>query len=130
LEYRFYIGRVFSILSYLALLFMDWQTFMTVVFPTVSLGRGLRLNGFGSLSKDGAIGGNGLWRAVNCGRGRLVPLAVPMVFAVLCFLSTFKEEGRPLYSLMIHLINAWCDCRDFNAYLWKGLSVSGGVFLP
>jgi spermidine/putrescine transport system permease protein len=125
---RFYIG-VFFLYLFTPLIIMGLATFNDSRFPTVSPWKGATLKWFAALAEDGAMW-QALWTSVIVAAGVLV-VAVPIGICCALFLSTFQGRGKTfLYSLMMSpLLTPGVIVGISTLIFWKGLSVSGGVFL-
>ncbi|BDX04308.1 MAG: ABC transporter permease [Marinomonas sp.] len=125
---RFYIG-VFFIYLFTPLIIMGLATFNDSRFPTVSPWKGATLKWFEALAQDGAMW-TALWTSVLVAAGVLV-VAVPIGICCALFLSTVQGRGKTfLYSLMMSpLLTPGVIVGISTLIFWKGLSVSGGVFL-
>ncbi|WP_392385602.1 ABC transporter permease [Marinomonas primoryensis] len=125
---RFYIG-VFFLYLFTPLIIMGLATFNDSRFPTVSPWKGATLKWFTALAEDGAMW-QALWTSVIVAAGVLV-VAVPIGICCALFLSTFQGRGKTfLYSLMMSpLLTPGVIVGISTLIFWKGLSVSGGVFL-
>lgn len=125
---RFYIG-VFFVYLFTPLIIMGLATFNDSRFPTVSPWKGATLKWFEALAQDGAMW-TALWTSVIVAAGVLV-VAVPIGICCALFLSTVQGRGKTfLYSLMMSpLLTPGVIVGISTLIFWKGLSVSGGVFL-
>ncbi|QRV25520.1 ABC transporter permease [Marinomonas foliarum] len=125
---RFYIG-VFFVYLFTPLIIMGLATFNDSRFPTVSPWKGATLKWFEALAQDGAMW-TALWTSVVVAAGVLV-VAVPIGICCALFLSTVQGRGKTfLYSLMMSpLLTPGVIVGISTLIFWKGLSVSGGVFL-
>ena len=125
---RFYIG-VFFIYLFTPLIIMGLATFNDSRFPTVSPWRGATLKWFEALAQDGAMW-TALWTSIVVAAGVLV-IAVPVGICCALFLSTVQGKGKTfLYTLMMSpLLTPGVIVGISTLIFWKGLSVSGGVFL-
>jgi spermidine/putrescine transport system permease protein len=125
---RFYIG-VFFVYLFTPLIIMGLATFNDSRFPTVSPWRGATLKWFEALAQDGAMW-TALWTSVVVAAGVLV-IAVPVGICCALFLSTVQGKGKTfLYTLMMSpLLTPGVIVGISTLIFWKGLSVSGGVFL-
>ncbi|MDE8604491.1 ABC transporter permease [Marinomonas sp. RSW2] len=125
---RFYIG-IFFLYLFTPLIIMGLATFNDSRFPTVSPWKGATLKWFAALAEDGAMW-QALWTSVIVAAGVLV-VAVPIGICCALFLSTFQGRGKTfLYSLMMSpLLTPGVIVGISTLIFWKGLSVSGGVFL-
>ncbi|BFM50266.1 ABC transporter permease [Marinomonas sp. THO17] len=125
---RFYIG-VFFLYLFTPLIIMGLATFNDSRFPTVSPWRGATLKWFEALAQDGAMW-QALWTSIIVAAGVLV-VAVPIGICCALFLSTVQGKGKTfLYSLMMSpLLTPGVIVGISTLIFWKGLSVSGGVFL-
>ena len=125
---RFYIG-VFFIYLFTPLIIMGLATFNDSRFPTVSPWRGATLKWFEALAQDGAMW-TALWTSIVVAAGVLI-VAVPVGICCALFLSTVQGKGKTfLYTLMMSpLLTPGVIVGISTLIFWKGLSVSGGVFL-
>jgi len=125
---RFYIG-VFFIYLFTPLIIMGLATFNDSRFPTVSPWKGATLKWFEALAQDGAMW-TALWTSVLVAAGVLV-VAVPIGVCCALFLSTVQGKGKTfIYSLMMSpLLTPGVIVGISTLIFWKGLSVSGGMFL-
>ncbi|UTV99400.1 ABC transporter permease [Marinomonas rhizomae] len=125
---RFYIG-VFFVYLFTPLIIMGLATFNDSRFPTVSPWKGATLKWFEALAQDGAMW-TALWTSVVVAAGVLA-VAVPIGICCALFLSTVQGRGKTfLYSLMMSpLLTPGVIVGISTLIFWKGLSVSGGVFL-
>ncbi len=125
---RFYIG-VFFIYLFTPLIIMGLATFNDSRFPTVSPWRGFTLKWFEALAQDGAMW-TALWTSIIVAAGVLV-IAVPVGICCALFLSTVQGKGKTfIYTLMMSpLLTPGVIVGISTLIFWKGLSVSGGVFL-
>lgn len=125
---RFYIG-VFFVYLFTPLIIMGLATFNDSRFPTVSPWKGATLKWFEALAQDGAMW-TALWTSVVVAAGVLA-VAVPVGICCALFLSTVQGRGKTfLYSLMMSpLLTPGVIVGISTLIFWKGLSVSGGVFL-
>tara|TARA_R110001606_G_scaffold67456_1_gene154387 strand:+ start:557 stop:1354 length:798 start_codon:yes stop_codon:yes gene_type:complete len=125
---RFYIG-VFFVYLFTPLIIMGLATFNDSRFPTVSPWRGATLKWFEALAQDGAMW-TALWTSVLVAAGVLV-VAVPIGICCALFLSTVQGKGKTfIYTLMMSpLLTPGVIVGISTLIFWKGLSVSGGVFL-
>ncbi|AEF56405.1 ABC transporter permease [Marinomonas posidonica] len=125
---RFYIG-IFFLYLFTPLIIMGLATFNDSRFPTVSPWRGATLKWFEALSQDGAMW-QALWTSILVAAGVLV-VAVPIGICCALFLSTVQGKGKTfLYSLMMSpLLTPGVIVGISTLIFWKGLSVSGGIFL-
>lgn len=125
---RFYIG-VFFVYLFTPLIIMGLATFNDSRFPTVSPWRGATLKWFEALAQDGAMW-TALWTSVVVAAGVLV-VAVPIGICCALFLSTVQGKGKTfIYTLMMSpLLTPGVIVGISTLIFWKGLSVSGGVFL-
>ncbi|MBJ7536523.1 ABC transporter permease [Marinomonas transparens] len=125
---RFYIG-VFFLYLFTPLIIMGLATFNDSRFPTVSPWKGVTLKWFEALAQDGAMW-QALWTSLIVALGVLM-VAVPIGICCALFLSTFQGKGKTfLYSLMMSpLLTPGVIVGISTLIFWKGLSVSGGVFL-
>ncbi|MCW4630129.1 MULTISPECIES: ABC transporter permease [Marinomonas] len=125
---RFYIG-VFFVYLFTPLIIMGLATFNDSRFPTVSPWRGATLKWFEALAQDGAMW-TALWTSIMVAAGVLV-IAVPVGICCALFLSTVQGKGKTfLYTLMMSpLLTPGVIVGISTLIFWKGLSVSGGVFL-
>lgn len=125
---RFYIG-VFFLYLFTPLIIMGLATFNDSRFPTVSPWRGATLKWFEALAQDGAMW-QALWTSIIVAAGVLV-VAVPIGICCALFLSTVQGKGKTfIYSLMMSpLLTPGVIVGISTLIFWKGLSVSGGVFL-
>ncbi|PJE53288.1 ABC transporter permease [Marinomonas sp. BSi20584] len=125
---RFYIG-VFFVYLFTPLIIMGLATFNDSRFPTVSPWKGATLKWFEALVQDGAMW-TALWTSVLVAAGVLV-IAVPIGICCALFLSTVQGKGKTfIYTLMMSpLLTPGVIVGISTLIFWKGLSVSGGVFL-
>lgn len=125
---RFYIG-VFFLYLFTPLIIMGLATFNDSRFPTVSPWKGATLKWFAALAEDGAMW-TALWTSIVVAAGVLL-VAVPIGICCALFLSTVQGRGKTfLYSLMMSpLLTPGVIVGISTLIFWKGLSVSGGVFL-
>ena len=125
---RFYIG-VFFVYLFTPLIIMGLATFNDSRFPTVSPWRGFTLKWFEALAQDGAMW-TALWTSIIVAAGVLV-IAVPVGICCALFLSTVQGRGKTfIYTLMMSpLLTPGVIVGISTLIFWKGLSVSGGVFL-
>lgn len=125
---RFYIG-VFFLYLFTPLIIMGLATFNDSRFPTVSPWKGATLKWFEALAQDGAMW-KALWTSIVVAAGVLI-IAVPIGICCALFLSTVQGKGKTfLYSLMMSpLLTPGVIVGISTLIFWKGLSVSGGVFL-
>jgi spermidine/putrescine transport system permease protein len=125
---RFYIG-VFFVYLFTPLIIMGLATFNDSRFPTVSPWKGATLKWFEALAQDGAMW-TALWTSVLVAAGVLV-IAVPIGICCALFLSTVQGKGKTfIYTLMMSpLLTPGVIVGISTLIFWKGLSVSGGVFL-
>tara|TARA_R110001606_G_scaffold62251_1_gene145091 strand:+ start:5921 stop:6718 length:798 start_codon:yes stop_codon:yes gene_type:complete len=125
---RFYIG-VFFVYLFTPLIIMGLATFNDSRFPTVSPWKGTTLKWFEALAQDGAMW-TALWTSVLVAAGVLV-IAVPIGICCALFLSTVQGKGKTfIYTLMMSpLLTPGVIVGISTLIFWKGLSVSGGVFL-
>jgi len=125
---RFYIG-VFFVYLFTPLIIMGLATFNDSRFPTVSPWRGFTLKWFEALAQDGAMW-TALWTSIIVAAGVLV-FAVPVGICCALFLSTVQGRGKTfIYTLMMSpLLTPGVIVGISTLIFWKGLSVSGGVFL-
>ena len=125
---RFYIG-VFFVYLFTPLIIMGLATFNDSRFPTVSPWEGATLKWFEALAEDGAMW-SALWTSVLVAAGVLV-IAVPIGICCALFLSTVQGKGKTfIYTLMMSpLLTPGVIVGISTLIFWKGLSVSGGVFL-
>ncbi|MBR7889652.1 ABC transporter permease [Marinomonas sp. A79] len=125
---RFYIG-VFFLYLFTPLIIMGLATFNDSRFPTVSPWKGATLKWFAALAEDGAMW-TALWTSIVVAAGVLV-VAVPIGICCALFLSTVQGKGKTfIYSLMMSpLLTPGVIVGISTLIFWKGLSVSGGVFL-
>ncbi|NLQ17290.1 ABC transporter permease [Marinomonas sp. M1K-6] len=125
---RFYIG-IFFIYLFTPLIIMGLATFNDSRFPTVSPWKGATLKWFEALAQDGAMW-TALWTSVVVAAGVLV-VAVPIGICCALFLSTVQGKGKTfIYTLMMSpLLTPGVIVGISTLIFWKGLSVSGGVFL-
>ena len=125
---RFYIG-VFFVYLFTPLIIMGLATFNDSRFPTVSPWRGFTLKWFEALAQDGAMW-TALWTSILVAAGVLV-IAVPVGICCALFLSTVQGRGKTfIYTLMMSpLLTPGVIVGISTLIFWKGLSVSGGVFL-
>ncbi|WP_421846891.1 ABC transporter permease [Marinomonas sp.] len=125
---RFYIG-VFFVYLFTPLIIMGLATFNDSRFPTVSPWKGATFKWFEALAQDGAMW-NALWTSIVVAAGVLV-VAVPIGICCALFLSTVQGKGKTfIYTLMMSpLLTPGVIVGISTLIFWKGLSVSGGVFL-
>lgn len=125
---RFYIG-VFFVYLFTPLIIMGLATFNDSRFPTVSPWKGATLKWFEALAQDGAMW-TALWTSILVAAGVLV-VAVPIGICCALFLSTVQGKGKTfIYTLMMSpLLTPGVIVGISTLIFWKGLSVSGGVFL-
>ncbi|QUX93623.1 ABC transporter permease [Marinomonas sp. A3A] len=125
---RFYIG-VFFVYLFTPLIIMGLATFNDSRFPTVSPWKGATLKWFEALAQDGAMW-TALWTSILVAAGVLV-VAVPIGICCALFLSTVQGRGKTfIYTLMMSpLLTPGVIVGISTLIFWKGLSVSGGVFL-
>lgn len=125
---RFYIG-IFFVYLFTPLIIMGLATFNDSRFPTVSPWRGFTLKWFEALAQDGAMW-TALWTSFIVAFGVLL-LAVPIGICCALFLSTAHGRGKTfLYALMMSpLLTPGVIVGISTLIFWKGMSVSGGVFL-
>ena len=125
---RFYISAFFIYL-FTPLIIMGLATFNDSRFPTVSPWKGATLKWFSALAEDGAMW-DALMISVIVAAGVLI-VAVPIGICCALFLSTIQGKGKTfIYSLMMSpLLTPGVIVGISTLIFWKGLGVSGGVFL-
>lgn len=120
---------LFFIYLFIPLIIMSTATFNDSRFPTIMPWKGFTLKWFDALWQDEGMWqalGNSVWVAAG-----VMIVALPIGVACALFLSTVEGKGKTfVYSLMMSpLLTPGVIIGISTLIFWKGLDVTGGIFL-